>query len=198
MCENEAIWIKQAFDGDEHAFAFLVVRYQNPVFSLCYRMLGNSKDAEDAAQEAFIRAYTHLKKFDQKRSFATWLLAIASHHCIDRIRKRMLPTVSMESLPDEILPDQSSTNPEARVHEAEREAFVQNLIEELTPLDRAAIVLRYWHNCSEVEIAETLDLSVSAVKSRLFRSRQTLAQLWLARADESRINARRPDESPAF
>lgn len=198
MCENEAIWINKALDGDDHAFACLVDRYQNPVYSLCYRMLGNSKDAEDAAQEAFMRAYTHLKKFDQNRPFATWLLAIASHHCIDRIRKRTLPTVSMESLPDEILPDQQATCPETYLRDAEREHFVQNLIAKLKPLDRAAIILRYWHNCSEMEIAESLNLSVSAVKSRLFRARQTLAQLWLASADERWINERRPDESPAF
>ncbi|MFU8826453.1 MAG: sigma-70 family RNA polymerase sigma factor [Brevefilum sp.] len=198
MCENETVWITQALLGDDQAFAFLVECYQNPVYSLCYRMLGNSKDAEDAAQESFMRAFLHLKKYDPNRPFATWLLSIASHYCIDRIRKKQLPTLSMDAIPDEIIPDRSAANPEKKARQAEREVLVQSLIAELKPLDRAAIILRYWHDCSEVEIAETLNLSVSAVKSRLYRSRQTLAERWLASADSSLPSKRRPDESPAF
>ena len=92
MEEQEALWITKALDGDDSAFGQLVEKYQRPVFSLCYRMLGNSKAAEDAAQESFIRAYNHLKRYDPNRSFATWLLSIASHYCIDQMRKRRLDT----------------------------------------------------------------------------------------------------------
>jgi RNA polymerase sigma-70 factor (ECF subfamily) len=192
------VWIKKAIHGDENAFACLVDRYQKPVYSLCYRMLGNSKDAEDAAQENFIRAYLHLKKYDPDRPFATWLLAIASHYCIDRIRKKQLPLVSIEAIPDEIVPDRKAPDPESKLKETEREFMVQSLLTKLNPLDRSAIVLRYWHQCSEVEIAETLNLSVSAVKSRLYRSRQALAELYIASARETLPKERRPDESPAF
>lgn len=198
MSDNEAMWIKQAIQGNDHAFGFLVDHYQGPVYSLCYRMLGNSRDAEDAAQESFIRAYHHLKKYDPNRSFATWLLSIAAHHCIDRIRKRKLPTVSMEALPAEIIADRNVPNPEAKFRQGEREALVQNLLTQLKPLDRAALVLRYWHQYSEIEIAEALGLTVSAVKSRLYRSRQALAELWLAMDREATSPERRPYESPAL
>ena len=198
MSENEALWIRQAIQGDDDAFGFLVDHYQRPVYSLCYRMLGNSKDAEDAAQESFIRAYYHLKKYDPSRSFATWLLSIASHYCIDQVRKRQLPTVSMDALPSEIIPDRNIPNPEMELHRAERESMVLNLIMSLNPLDRAAMVLRYWHQCSEVEIAETLNLTVSAVKSRLYRSRQAFAESWLAMENETALGQRRPYESPAL
>lgn len=198
VCQNETDWIKKAINGDANAFAFLVDRYQRPVYSLCYRMLGNIKDAEDAAQESFIRAFTHLKKYDPNRSFITWLLAITSNYCIDRIRKRQLPTISMDVIPEEIIADQTSPNPERKIRETERELLVQNLIAQLKPLDRAAIILRYWQDCSEVEIAETLNISVSAVKSRLYRSRQKLAELWIESANETMSSERRPDESPAF
>jgi RNA polymerase sigma-70 factor (ECF subfamily) len=198
VCENEIRWINQAKHGDDNAFAFLVDRYQKPVYSLCYRMLGNSKDAEDAAQESLIRAFIHLKKYDTNRPFATWLLSIASHYCIDRIRKRQLPTISMDALPDEIIPDRTAPNPEIKIRETERELLVHELIEKLNPLDRAAIILKYWHQCSELEIAEALNLSVSAVKSRLYRSRQTLAELWITSSNETMTRERRPDESPAF
>lgn len=198
MIDNESIWIEKAIQGDENAFALLVDRYQKPVFALCYRMLGNSNDAEDAAQESFIRAYMHLKKFDLNRSFITWLLSIASHHCIDRLRKRQLTTISMDALPDEIIPDSKIPNPEAISQRTEREIRIQNMLMELKPIDRAVIVLRYWHNYSEEEIAHALELTVSAVKSRLYRSRQSLAQLWLSLEHDAKLTERRPYESPAL
>lgn len=198
VCEQEALWIEAARKGDDVAFGRLVESYQKPVFSLCYRMLGNSKDAEDAAQEAFIRAYRHLKRYDPNRSFATWLLSIASHYCIDRMRKRQLPTVSTDSLPEDIVPDRNIPDPERAYRSQEKEMVVQNLLNKLKPTDRAAIILRYWHEYSEIEIAEALNLSVSAVKSRLFRSRQALAELWTSAEATSFISERKPHESPTF
>ena len=120
MNEQEALWIQKALQGDDQAFGNLVNEYQKPVFSLCYRMLGNSRDAEDAAQESFIRAYRYLKKFDPNRSFATWLLSIAAHYCIDRTRKRRLPTVSAEALPEEIIADRNATKPEREFRQKEK------------------------------------------------------------------------------
>lgn len=194
---EETQWINQALKGDDHAFGILVDHYQRPVFSLCYRMLGNAKDAEDAAQESFIRAYRHLKKYDQTRSFATWLLSIASHYCIDRMRKRRLATVSMESIPAEVVADRKAPNPEKELRVSEQEALIQYLLDDLKPTDRAAVVLRYWYEYSEEEIAETLNLTVSAVKSRLYRSRRSLADAWLS-AEKKPITERRHHESPAF
>ena len=161
-------------------------------------MLGNNRDAEDAAQESFIRAYQNLKRYDPKRSFATWLLSIASHHCIDRMRKHQLATVSTDVLHTELIPDRKTPNPESKFQEQEHEIMIQNLMKNLKPLDRAAMTLRYWHEYSEVEIAEALDLSVSAVKSRLYRARQSLAKTWMDTENESLVGERRPYESPAF
>ena len=198
MNEQEALWIQKALQGDDQAFGNLVNEYQKPVFSLCYRMLGNSRDAEDAAQESFIRAYRYLKKFDPNRSFATWLLSIAAHYCIDRTRKRRLPTVSADALPAEIIEDRNAPNPEREFRQQEKEILIQNLMNELKPTDRAAIVLRYWHEYSEVEIAQALDLTVSAVKRRLYRARKTLAGAWLESEKSKPVNERRAHESPAF
>ncbi len=124
MTEQEALWISKALKGDDAAFGNLVEKYQKPVFSLCYRMLGNSNDAEDAAQESFIRAFDHLKRYDPNRSFATWLLSIASHYCIDRMRKRKLDTVSTDVLPAEIVPDRNAPNPEKEYRAREKEALI--------------------------------------------------------------------------
>jgi RNA polymerase sigma-70 factor (ECF subfamily) len=198
VTEQESLWISQARKGDSTAFGNLVEMYQRPVFSLCYRMLGNSNDAEDAAQESFIRAFRYLKKYDPNRSFATWLLSIASHYCIDRMRKRKLDTVSTDVLPAEIVPDRNAPNPEREYRQQEKEVLIQSMLDDLKPTDRAAIILRYWHQYSEVEIADALDLSVSAVKSRLYRSRQSLADAWVAAEEIAQVRERRPHESPAF
>ena len=196
--QQEALWIQGALHGDDQAFGKLVEAFQKPVFSLCYRMLGNSRDAEDAAQESFIRAYRYLKKYDPHRSFATWLLSIAAHYCIDQMRKRRLPIISTDSLPAEIIQDRNAPNPESEFRQSEKEVRIQNLIAKLKPTDRAAVILRYWHEYSEVEIAQALDLTVSAVKSRLYRARQSLAAAWIEEERRETINERRVHESPAF
>lgn len=80
--------IKQVLKGDQNAFADIVSLYQHKLYQICYRMLGNKQEAEDIAQEAFVRAYINLHTFDPKRKFSTWLYRIATNLCIDRIRKK--------------------------------------------------------------------------------------------------------------
>jgi len=175
---NEAEWIKLAREGDQAAFGRLVVAYQTPVYNLAYRMLGNAAEAEEAAQEAFLRAYTHLRSYDPQRPFRSWLLSIASHYCIDRLRRRRITWLSFE---DEIAAPERLTSkrpsPESAMMQHERKEHIQQLLAALSPTDRAAITLRYWYDCSYEEIAETLNLTVSAVKSRLHRARRGLAKM---------------------
>jgi len=166
--------------------------YQTPVYNLCYRMLGNAAEAEDAAQETFLRAYTHLRSYDPQRPFRSWLLSIASHYCIDRLRRRRITWLPLE---DEIAavdssPDAAATwltsnspHPERVVAQREREEHVRELLAGLSPTDRAAITLRYWYDYSYEEIAETLTLTVSAVKSRLHRARRALGGMMEGETD---------------
>lgn len=169
--------LSTALQGDEEAFATLVEFYQTPVFNLCYRMLGDAQEAEDAAQETFWRAYQALKRYDSARPFITWLLSIAAHYCIDQQRKRHLPMVDLEILPEETIPN-AAPNPERTVNQREQESLLRGLLKHLKPQDRAAVIMRYWYDFSEMEIAEALSLSVSAVKSRLHRARLLLAKQW--------------------
>jgi RNA polymerase sigma-70 factor, ECF subfamily len=173
----EVEWLQQALEGDDNAFALIVEAYQRPVYNLCYRMLGDPTEAEDAAQETFWRAYQNLKRYDSKRSFATWLLSIAAHYCIDQQRKRRIPFLSIELLPEEDAPD-NAPSPEKVVSQLEESSQMKRLLNNLGPQDRAAVILRYWYEFSEEEIANSLSLTVSAVKSRLHRARKSLAQDW--------------------
>lgn len=197
---EEAIWIAQAQQGREEAFTCLVEVYQTHVYNLCYRMLGEAEAAEDAAQETFLRAYQHLHRYDRSRPFATWLLSIAAHYCIDRLRRRRLPTLSLDGQRGEDgpeWPDGNAPLPEDELIRSEQRYRIQALLAHLEPTDGAAIVLRYWYDASEAEIAEALNLTISAVKSRLHRARRRLADLWQAESPQPRIQGR-PHESPAF
>lgn len=175
---EELVWVKEAQAGDKEAFSKLVEAYQNPVYNLSYRMLGNAAEAEEAAQEAFLRAYTRLDRYNPEYKFSTWLLSIASHHCIDRLRKRRIVWLSLDDpLPAQFAPQLSSKKPgpESSAIMGEMEAQVQALLDSLQPDYRAAVVLRYWYDMSYEEIAENMDTTVSAIKSRLFRARKLLA-----------------------
>lgn len=175
---DESNWIQLALKGDQDAFGCLVEAYQTPVYNLAYRMLGNSTEAEDAAQETFIRAYTYLRHYDLVRPFRTWLLSIASHYCIDRLRRRRIQFLPLEdelAAPGELELTSPSPTPMSLMIQREREAAIQQLLAGLPPVDRAAITLCYWYDCSYEEIAQMLQLSVSAVKSRLYRARRAMA-----------------------
>lgn len=196
MDNVEQVWLQQAIQGNQDAFTYIVETYQRPVFNLCYRMLGDPQEAEDAAQETFWRAYQALRRYDQQRSFATWLLSIAAHFCIDQQRKRRFPILPLDILPEEDAPD-PAPNPEKVFAELEQQGQMQKLLARLGPQDRAAIILRYWYEFSEEEIARTLSLTVSAVKSRLFRARKELASAWETQPVHS-LPERRKNESPAL
>ena len=175
--ENDQELIALILAGDQDAFTALVELYQRPVFNLAFRMLNDAREAEDAAQEAFLRAYQHLDRYDRSRSFKTWLLSIASNHCIDRIRRRRLTWLSIdEPLPPHPALASDETEPEDATLMSERDATVQGLLDQLAPEYKAAVVLRYWHDLSYTEIAELLDTTESAIKSRLFRARQMMAE----------------------
>ncbi len=195
---QEQEWIGFAVQGDDDAFARLVEAYQSPVYNLCYRMLGDGPEAEDAAQESFLKAYQGLGSYDPNRSFTTWLLSIASHHCIDRLRKKRILALSLEDLlPSQEKPD-SKPGPEAMIARSEIEESVRNVLYQLADKDRAAIVLRYWYEMSYEEISQTLSLTVSAVKSRLHRARREVAQQWMEQETSLLTTRGRHDEASAL
>jgi RNA polymerase sigma-70 factor (ECF subfamily) len=178
---EESIWLEQARQGDKVAFGKLIEAYQGPVYNLAYRMMSNSGEAEEAAQEAFIRAFTRLDSYNPAHKFSTWLLSITSNYCIDQLRKRRAILLSIDEPlpPHPALSADQEKRPESQLIMNEQQAMVQSLLEELAPDYRQAVVLRYWHELSYEEIAEMMDTTVSAIKSRLFRARKQLAEIAL-------------------
>ena len=200
MNDTESSWLAQAQKGDAEAFSRLIEIYQRPVYNLCYRMLNDAGDAEDAAQETFLRAYKSMKKYDQSRPFPTWLLSIAAHYCIDQIRKRRMAIISTEDLPYPDLSD-DMPGPESVVSRNEEQKRVHALLDTLSPTDRAAVIMYYWYDFSYDEIGGALSLTLSAVKSRLHRARLSMAQEWTDQQPQAGLAERKQHgkaQSPAF
>lgn len=175
MTNDQPEWLSRALKGDQEAFSLLVETYQRPVYNLCYRMLGDPAEAEDAAQETFWRAYQHGSRFDPARPFMTWLLSIAAHYCIDQQRKKRMPQFSIDLVVEEMLPD-TAPGPEKVASQKEESQVLFAVLSRMKPEDRAVIVFRYWYQMSEDEIAHVLSTTVSSVKSRLHRARLMIAQ----------------------
>jgi len=173
--EQESEWLRQAQNGDASAFARLADTYKLPVYNLCYRMLGNGPDAEDATQETFVRVYSKLHTFRPERKLVSWVLSIAAHYCIDRLRRRRAPIISLDDSPDGYEVASRLPEPEemALRHEARDE--VQALVARLAPDYRAPLILHYWYGMTYNEIADIMGLTPQAVKTRLHRARQKLA-----------------------
>jgi RNA polymerase sigma-70 factor (ECF subfamily) len=162
---------QRAAQGDREAFGELVTSHQAGVFNTAYRLLGERREAEDAAQEAFLRAYRSIHSLDASRPPGPWLRRIAVNVCLNRLERReMLPLDPEAPLAG------TDASPEDRSIEAERSRQIRRALASLPPRYRAAIELRHFQELSYAEMAETLDRPLSDVKSDLFRARKLLAE----------------------
>jgi RNA polymerase sigma-70 factor (ECF subfamily) len=173
---QEILWLEQARRGDQAAFCRLVAVYQRPVYNLAYRMLGNAVEAEDATQETFVRMYTKLGTYKPDRKLASWVLSIASHYCIDRLRRRRINWLSLDEDPVAAVLPSHQPGPEETALRREVREEMQASVMRLDPNYRVPLILRYWHDLSYEEIAEVMEISVPAVKSRLHRARLQIAE----------------------
>ena len=172
--------IKQVKKGNQSAFEDVVVFYQNKVYQICYRIIGNKHEAEDIAQEAFIRAYVNIQSFDDNRKFSTWLYRIATNLTIDRIRKKKPDYFLDETIKgtDGLdLYSQLPANqplPEQEVESLEIQNYIQQEIMELPAKYRSVIALRFVDELSLNEISEILEIPLGTVKTRIHRGREAL------------------------
>ena len=166
--------------GDTNAFEQLVERHQRLVIGTVTRMLGNNSDAEDIAQQVFVRVWKSAKRYIPRAKFTTWLLKITRNLVFNELRRRSRHAqVSLQSETNEEerpIRDDHATAPDASLLEQELQKAIDAAIANLPETQRLAVILRRYEELSYEEIAETLDQSVSAVKSLLFRARTELRQ----------------------
>ena len=164
---------RRAAGGDGAAFAEIVRTHQQAVYNVAYRLLGNSHDAEDAVQDAFIRAYQFFDKFDLDRPLAPWLKRITVNVCLNRINAEVSASSLDAGLPP---PQDPHPGPEVQTVNHQREERIRAEILRLPSNYRAVIELRHFQELSYKEIAHTLKRPLSDVKSDLFRARKLLAE----------------------
>lgn len=164
--------------GDTDAFQRLVERHQALVVGTIGRMLGNSSDVEDIAQQVFIRVWKNAGRFVARAKFTTWLLTITRNLVFNELRRRKrhqtVPLQSDEESRELPLPDDKTAEPDAALLDQELDRAIRAAIAELPETQRMAVVLRRYQDLSYEQIAEVLDQTVPAVKSLLFRARTEL------------------------
>lgn len=177
---DERDLIRAAQKGDQGAFSRLVEANQGKIYSLCYRMTGNSDDAADLTQEAFLNAWRGLSKFGGQSSFSTWLYRLASNACIDFLRREKRRSALSITLEDEDDEDRQADfpddrwSPERELERKELRQALQDGLAALSPEHREVLLLRETEGLSYQEIAQCLDLEEGTVKSRIARARLAL------------------------
>jgi RNA polymerase sigma-70 factor (ECF subfamily) len=180
--DDEHLLVAAAKRGDTQAFEELVNRYEAKIFRLTMNITRNREDAEDSMQDAFLKSYSHLKNFQEDSRFYTWLVRIAANEALMRLRKRRGNVFSLDEpieaeedlVPREI--EDWGPSPEQRFAQTEMHEILSGAIDGLDPDFRVVFVLRDVEGLSTEETAETLKISVPAVKSRLLRARLKLRQ----------------------
>ena len=172
--------IDRAISGEQSAYDKLMRKYYNLVHNLIFRMIYNKEDVEDLAQEAFIKAFNSLDKFDRQFAFSTWLYKIASNNCIDYLRKKKLNTISIDkeidSEDDDLrfeIPD-VEFKPDRSIIEEERKALLEEAIASLPGKYRTVILMRHRDEKEYEEISKELKLPLGTVKAHIFRGRELL------------------------
>ncbi len=178
MEANETQLIQKARHGDSEAFAALVALHERFVYNLALRTLGNTDDAADMAQEAFVRAWLALPAFRQDAQFRTWLYRIVLNLCINRMPRlrRELNALTHEEMTEIPEPASFGPDPLTNLELREQRAFLHREIDHLPEQYRLLVSLRYQHELSYDEIANLLGLPVGTVKTGLFRAKARLRE----------------------
>lgn len=178
--------VERALKGDETAYRELLERFRRPVFSLIYRMIGDREQAEDLAQESFVKAFNNLDSYNPRFRFSSWLFKIANNHAIDHLRRARLATVSIQGSPHavdaereeetRIVLEAQDESPEQEIMALELGAEIERAITQLRPEYRTAVILRHVECRPYEEIAEIMDIPVGTVKTFLHRARAELRE----------------------
>lgn len=181
----DELLVERAKRGDVEAFEQLISQHERTVYNIAYRLTGNHEDANDVAQEAFLRAFSSLPDFRGDSSFATWLYRIVNNACLDELRRRKRQRVTSldesVTLEDGELSRQiadTSDGPEEALERVEIQRAVQESIQSLDEEYRIVLVMRDIQGYSYNEIAEALGLNLGTVKSRINRARNALKEIF--------------------
>lgn len=170
----DQIYIDRVLQGDSNAFAFLINRYKDMVFTLALKIVKSREDAEEVAQDSFLKAYQKLEGFKGQSKFSTWLYTIAYRSALTKVRKKKLETTDIDSYVLDNHKDGQDFPQLEAIKNGEQQKYVREAIDNLGQVDSLLITLFYLHDNSIEEIQEITEMSQSNVKVRLFRARKRL------------------------
>lgn len=173
--ENDLYYINLVIEGNTNAFAVLVDRYKDFVFTLSLKMLRNSNEAEESAQDTFIKVFRSLKSFKKESKFSTWLYKITFNNCLDRIKKqkRNRPIAELNEYTEQEAKSLMSVL--ESIEETERKKMIQDCLNLLQPEENFLITLYYFNENSLKEISQIMEINENNLKIKLFRARKKLA-----------------------
>lgn len=173
--ENDLYYINLVIEGNTNAFAVLVDRYKDFVFTLSLKMLRNSNEAEESAQDTFIKVFRSLNSFKKESKFSTWLYKITFNNCLDRIKKqkRNRPIAELNEYTEQEAKSLMSVL--ESIEETERKKMIQDCLNLLQPEENFLITLYYFNENSLKEISQIMEINENNLKIKLFRARKKLA-----------------------
>jgi RNA polymerase sigma-70 factor, ECF subfamily len=182
---QEQALVARAQAGDAEAFGDLVVAHQQFVYNLAWRALGDEREAEDAVQEAFVRAWLALPNFRGQAQFRTWLYRIVTNLCCNRLPRLRRELTALTADQATWVPDESTPDPAAELEAGEQRAFLHRQIDALPESYRLLVMLRFQQGLAYEEIATVLSLPLGTVKTGLFRARARLRAALQAYEEET-------------
>ncbi len=185
---NDQYYINLVLDGDTHAFASLVDRYKNLVFTLSLKMLQNREEAEEAAQDTFVKVYRSLNRFNGDSKLSTWIYKITYNNCLDRLKKqkRNRPVVAINEFTEHEV--KSLMNVLDSIEENERRQMIKSCLDLLAPEESFLLTLYYFNENSLKEIAVIMGINENNVKIKLYRSRKKLTGILKTNLEPEIIN----------
>jgi RNA polymerase sigma factor (sigma-70 family) len=175
--KGDIYYIEQVLAGKNNAFSYIVDRHKNKAFNLAFRICGNHEEAEELAQDSFLKAYRALNSFKMKSSFATWFYRIVYNTTISHVRLKKKGVLSLEDFPADATDFIGTNNSEEEAEKEYRNSLVNFALQKITEEERGLISLYYYEEMSTDEIADVTGISKSNIKVKLFRARQKMQEI---------------------
>ena len=175
--KGDIYYIEQILAGNNNSFSYIVDQHKNKAYNLAFRICGNHEEAEEIAQDSFLKAYRSLKSFKMKSSFSTWLYRIVYNTSISHVRIKKKGVLSLEDFPADATDFIGSNSSEEEAEKEYRSSLVNFALQKVTEEERGLISLYYYEEMNTDEISEITGISKSNIKVKLFRARQKMQEI---------------------
>jgi RNA polymerase sigma factor (sigma-70 family) len=175
--KGDILYIEQVLAGKVNAYSYIVDHHKNKAYNLAYRICGNHEEAEEIAQDSFLKAYRSLKSFKMKSSFATWLYRIVYNTAISHVRIKKKGVLSLEDFPADATDFIGTNTSEEEAEKEFRSTLVNFALQKISEEERGLVSLYYYEELSTEEISDITGISKSNIKVKLFRARQKMLEI---------------------